>query len=78
MNQDNEYFSEDVPFEISADILRRNASANMGDVERARFFGLPEGSRIRYYSDIILKDSLDIEKNLKSLLTLKPMVLKIF
>jgi acetyltransferase-like isoleucine patch superfamily enzyme len=63
LNQDNQYFSEEVPFEIREDILRRNASANMSDIERAAFFGLPDGCRIRENAKIISKENLNIGKH---------------
>jgi len=56
------YFSEETPWEIREQILRYNATQNMSDVERARFFHLPEGCRIREGAKIIHPGKLTIGK----------------
>jgi len=54
------YFLEETPWEIREQILRYNAAQNMSDVERAKFFGLPEGCRMREGAKIIHPQNLKI------------------
>jgi acetyltransferase-like isoleucine patch superfamily enzyme len=54
------YFDKDIPWEIREQILKYNATENMSDVERARFFNLPQGCRIREGAKIIALQNLKI------------------
>lgn len=54
-----DHFSAD---SIRQDILTRHASFCMTDVERAKFFGLPEGCRIREGAKIICPEKLKLGK----------------
>lgn len=55
-----DYFSPDTPWEIREQILRYQAAQHMSDSERARFFKLPEGCRMREGAKIISPDKLSL------------------
>lgn len=57
------YFAESTPFEIRQQILDYHATECMSDVERARYFGLPEGCRMRERAKIIFPKKLKIGIN---------------
>ena len=57
------YFAESTPFEIRQQILDYHATECMSDVERARYFGLPEGCRMRERAKIISPKKLKIGIN---------------
>jgi acetyltransferase-like isoleucine patch superfamily enzyme len=48
---------------LRAEILARVASETMTDRERARFFGLPEGCRMREHAKILCPEKLTIGRN---------------
>ena len=56
-------FSQETPWEIRKQILDYNATELMSDTERAAYFGLPEGCRMRERAKIISPDKLKIGKN---------------
>lgn len=57
------YFQEEVPWETREQILRYQASQCMSDTERAQFFGLPTGSRMRERAKILSPENLKLGKN---------------
>lgn len=57
------FFDPDVPAHIREQIYRQNASFCMADSERAKFFGLPDGCRIRESAKIISPENLSIGVN---------------
>lgn len=59
----SEFFSEQTPFEIRQQILDYHATECMSDVERAKYFGLPEGCRMRERAKIISPKTLKIGVN---------------
>ncbi len=56
-------FASDTPFEIRKEILDYQATQSMSDTERAAYFGLPEGCRMRERAKIISPENLTIGKN---------------
>lgn len=59
----NDFFSEKTPWEIREQILKYNASQSMSDEERARFFQLAEGCRMREGAKILSPSKLTIGRN---------------
>lgn len=57
------FFAESTPFEIRQQILDYHATECMSDVERAHYFGLPEGCRMRERAKIIAPKKLKIGIN---------------
>ena len=57
------FFAEATPFEIRQQILDYHATECMSDVERAKYFGLPEGCRMRERAKIISPKKLKIGIN---------------
>ena len=57
------FFAEATPFEIRQQILDYHATECMSDIERARYFGLPEGCRLRERAKIIAPKKLKIGIN---------------
>lgn len=55
-----DYFSEQTPWPIREQILRYNATQNMSDVERAKFFKLPAGCRMREGAKILYPENLEM------------------
>lgn len=55
-----DYFLEETPWEVREQILRHNATRNMSDIERAQFFKLPNGCRIREGAKIFCQENLVI------------------
>ncbi len=56
-------FSQETPWEIRKQILDYNVTELMSDTERAAYFGLPEGCRMRERAKIISPEKLKIGKN---------------
>jgi acetyltransferase-like isoleucine patch superfamily enzyme len=56
----NSQFSPETPWEIRKQILDYQATACMSDVERAAYFGLPKGCRMREGAKIISPQNLKI------------------
>jgi len=56
-------FLEETPWTIRKQILDYNATDCMSDVERAIYFGLPKGCRMRERAKIISPDKLKIGEN---------------
>tara|TARA_B100000900_G_C20565666_1_gene710960 strand:- start:721 stop:1296 length:576 start_codon:yes stop_codon:yes gene_type:complete len=58
-----ELFDNDTTWEIRSLILKNHASQLMSDIERAKFFNLPNGCRMRENSKIISQENLKIGEN---------------
>ncbi len=56
-------YSDETPWELRKQILDYKATDCMTDVERASYFGLPEGCRMRERAKIISPEKLKIGKN---------------
>jgi acetyltransferase-like isoleucine patch superfamily enzyme len=56
-------FSKDTPWEIRKQILDYHVTECMSDVERAAYFGLPKGCRMRERAKIITPEKLIIGEN---------------
>lgn len=56
----NRTYDESTPWEIREQILRYEAARTMSDAERAAFFGLPKGCRMREGAKIIFPERLVI------------------
>jgi len=56
-------FSIDTPWEIRKQILDYHATECMSDIERAAYFGLPKGCRMRERAKIISPEKLIIGEN---------------
>ena len=61
--QNHSYFSNDTPEELRRQILDYHATECMSDVERATYFGLPKGCRMRERAKIISPENLVIGEN---------------
>jgi len=57
------FFREDTPFDVRKQVLHALATAAMSDVERAEFYGLPEGCRMREGAKIISPEKLILGRN---------------
>ena len=57
------YFDENIPLEIREVILKRNTTQYMSDVERANFYNLPDGCRMRDGAKILSQENLLIGEN---------------
>lgn len=55
-------FRDDVPWDVRRQILMAQAASTMSDIERARFFGFPEGCRIREGAKVLSPEKLNIGK----------------
>lgn len=58
------FFRADTPFDVRRQVLHAIASAAMSDVERAQFYGLPEGCRMREGAKIISPENLTMGENI--------------
>lgn len=56
-------YDEATPWEIRKQILDYQTTAYMSDIERAVYFGLPEGCRMRENAKILAPQNLKIGKN---------------
>ncbi|WP_431064157.1 acyltransferase [Methylotuvimicrobium sp.] len=63
MKSGKDFFFEDVSWEIRQQILMYDSARLMSDKERAVYFGLPRGCRIREGAKIISPENLTIGEN---------------